>query len=483
VIAQALQTEQPRSLRRAWRAAVAGGVCLLTGLLMAVRPETAPLIAITAAFAIISAHWRRGVWALLVLMPFAGVPAFIGGTAGLAVRDAAIVLPLHAGFVFAFARADQVIELPPLGVALGGLALLAVAVVAGMAQAPSASVGMLGAKVWLAYVPLVVVGYHFVRDVKDFDRALRVTALLGLVPAALAIAEWIVAARTGGFGVFAHIYGASSVTAFDFIFGTEGRFVMITRVPSTFTSSSAYYGFATVAFAAALSQALRRGGAGWVACSVVLAAGAVASGNRAAYVAVPMITLGSLLLAGPRPRHVVFAAVAGGLMVLAMAAFGANPLLVASLLPGHVHVTLAHGWHEMRDGLTLFGHGTGWDTNAALRYGDTEQSRYIENWFAKASLELGIAGLVAAVAIVGSLALRVVTVQRRLALPERRLAAPVVAVLLLTMVTLFKGPAIDFDPLNVYFWLLVGMLLGLAKATARGDRDARVGAVEAEDAA
>ena len=25
--------------------------------------------------------------------------------------------------------------------------------------------------------------------------------------------------------------------------------------------------------------------------------------------------------------------------------------------------------------------------------------------------------------------------------------------------TLFKGPVLDLDPLNVYFWLLIGMLL------------------------
>jgi hypothetical protein len=40
----------------------------------------------------------------------------------------------------------------------------------------------------------------------------------------------------------------------------------------------------------------------------------------------------------------------------------------------------------------------------------------------------------------------------------------VAALLLLTVVSLFKGPYIDLDPLNVYFWLFAGMLLGLYRA-------------------
>ena len=51
----------------------------------------------------------------------------------------------------------------------------------------------------------------------------------------------------------------------------------------------------------------------------------------------------------------------------------------------------------------------------------------------------------------------------------RRLAAPIVALLLLTMVSLFKGPYIDLDPLNVYFWLLIGMTAG-ALGASRTDR-------------
>lgn len=43
--------------------------------------------------------------------------------------------------------------------------------------------------------------------------------------------------------------------------------------------------------------------------------------------------------------------------------------------------------------------------------------------------------------------------------PARRAAAPVCVLVLAMTFTLFKGPVLDLDPLNVCFWLLAGMLL------------------------
>lgn len=458
---RALAYDRARTLR----VTLAASACLLTGATAAFRPEAAPLIAIAAVFAMICVEWRRGVWALLMLMPFAGVPVFIGGTPGLAMRDAAVVLPLYVGFAAAFARDGEAIRLPPLGIALPALAAFALLVVLGVARSPSLSVGILGMRVWLAYVPLLVIGYDFVRCGEDFDRVLALTARLGLVPAALAVGEWIEAARTGGFGIFTRIYGVSGVVPQDFIFGSRDHFVMITRVPSTFTSASSYYGFSIVAFAAALAQVLRHGGRSWTVCTMALAAGAAASGARVAYVMVPMVTVAALLLSGFRLSRLAAVAVVAGAMVIALAAGGADPLLVVRLLPGHAQVELGYAWREMQGGgLTAFGHGTGWDTNAALRYGNTDQQRYIENWFAKASLELGAVGLASITVALAALVFHTLRPLRDVDAATRQLAAPVCALLVLTVLSLFKGPYIDLDPLNVYFWLLAGMLAGLYRA-------------------
>jgi hypothetical protein len=452
-----------RSRQTTVPAVLALALCAVTGVTMSVQAPAAPLVAAAAMLVALSLDWRRGVVALLVVLPFAGLPVFVAGTPGLAFRDLAVVGPLYITFAAAMLRSDTT-PVPPLGIALPALVLFAALVVAGVAVAPSLSVGVLGMKVWLVYMPMLAIGYHFIRRVGDLDRVLAMTAVLGLLPAALALAELLLAARTGSFGPFAHLYSSTASAPSMLVFGDGAQMVKIARVPSTFTSGSSYYTFALVAFVAALSQLLRHGGRGWFACTVMLAAGAGASGNRAAYVMVPLITVVSLAFAGVRPSRLASAGAASGAMVLAVAALGGNPLLVLRLLPEHVHVTLSYGWHEMRSSFLLLGHGTGWDTNGALRYGDTAQRRYIENWYAKASLELGVLGLLSITVALASIIVRLVTPLRRLDARPRQLAAPVAALLLLTVVSLFKGPYIDLDPLNVYFWLFAGMLLGLYRA-------------------
>ncbi len=60
---------------------------------------------------------------------------------------------------------------------------------------------------------------------------------------------------------------------------------------------------------------------------------------------------------------------------------------------------------------------------------------------------------------------------RRIDARSRQLAAPIVALLLVMTAALFKGPYLDLDPLNVYFWLFAGMALAVA---ARTSDEARV---------
>jgi hypothetical protein len=44
--------------------------------------------------------------------------------------------------------------------------------------------------------------------------------------------------------------------------------------------------------------------------------------------------------------------------------------------------------------------------------------------------------------------------------------------LLVVMVLLVKGPYVDLDPLNVYFWLLLGAVFGLFRVNAQAPREA-----------
>jgi hypothetical protein len=280
----------------------------------------------------------------------------------------------------------------------------------------------------------------------------------------------VLAVRGGGFGPFERMYGAWNLTETQrfVVFTTDAGHLRIPRVPSTFTGVSQYFAFSLVAYAAAVAMAMREGSARWTAIALVLAAGAIASGARAAYVAVPAIAALSLALAG-RPSMRLAAIGAGAAVCCGIVAFALfDGMQIARELPSHAGVTLRTSVDELRSGFTLVGHGTGWDTNAALRYGGVTERRYVESWYAKTMIELGILGLMAIVVAFTAIALGLL---RGLRMPSisvegRRTAAPIVALIAVVMALLVKGPYVDLDPLNVYFWLLIGATFGLFRVTA-----------------
>jgi hypothetical protein len=440
-------------------------------------------MAIAAVLVMLSLSWRRGVLALLLVLPFSGVPVFMAGESGLALRDAAIILPLYVAFALAITR-DATLTMPRLGVATPGLAVFAALVVLHMPVSQSLLVSAIAAKVWLAYIPMLALGYCYVRRIDDFDRVLRITALVGLIPAAIAVGEWYLATRhaimadghwVNDFGLFRYLYGGSYDEARQsaVVFTTPFHAFIIPRIPSTFTSVTQFYGFALIAFAAGLAQAMRHGGRGWMVCAAVLGVGTIATGARLAYICVPLMVVMAVFLGNPSRGQVVRFGLAGLALLAASMVLAQAPIEVIKVMPAHMLVEMGTATRELRgSGLSrLIGHGTGWDTRAALQYGGGTDARYIENWYAKAALELGALGLVSIVVVLASLSTRLLTSLRRMDPAARRLAAPVTAVLIITIASLFKGPMIDVDPLNVYFWLFAGMLLGVARLSERGDRD------------
>ncbi len=460
-------------------AIVALALCAFAGATAGAGTPSAPLLGVAVVLMIASfVAWRHGVTALLIVLPFSGVPVFMAGHAGLVVRDVAIVLPLYVAFAMAMTQRRDAL-LPAIGVALPALVLFAAVVVAHVALAPSLVVGALGTKVWLAYIPMIAVGYHYVSGEADFNRAMKLTALLGLIPTTIALAEWFTATRyaqdgvwTNNFGPARHLYGSwyAEVRTSGLALPVGDHTFVVPRVPSTFTSSTQFYLFSMVAYAASLSQALRSARPRWIAYASILALGVIASGQRQAYVAMPLLTVLSLFLAGPTRKQLAVTAIAGCGLVLALFALGAAPLTVLSAIPDHAHAESTTAWGELRNSASsgMIGHGTGWDTQGALRYGGSASKRYIENWYGKATLELGLVGLAAIVTALASLQWRLLAALRRIEPPARRAAAPLCALLLVMSATLFKGPVLDLDPLNVYFWLIIGMLLVATQLSVSG---------------
>src|SRR5581483_10851610 len=255
---------------------------------------------------------------------------------------------------------------------------------------------------------------------------------------------------------------------------------VILRIPSTFTFVTEYY-YYTVAAAAIAYAAWRhtleprhRGRLGISLIGLMLSA-SMLSGARSALLLTPAMLLGAVVLDfGSRdwiPRLRTAAAVVAFGLVLATVVLGAN-------LVGLISDVAVHGLGQLKlafvdeigNGLkvTVFGTGTGTDTNGARHVLATGQlfqavgGTWQENWWVKCWLELGIAGLLAGIAFMGGIAAHAIRTTRRLTDPSlRAVAAAITAYLLWVVVSNFKAQPIDLDPTNVFFYLFIGLLLKL----------------------
>jgi O-antigen ligase len=194
------------------------------------------------------------------------------------------------------------------------------------------------------------------------------------------------------------------------------------------------------------------------------------SGARGALAFVPLLLVAILVIEGrvgaPSKRALV-ALAAGALVMIALV--GANPVgAVGSLLENarsQVHTVVISGAEEASQHLVA-GLGPGSDTNAA-RYVSEQQfslaSPWQESYLAKIVLELGVGGLLLAAAVYGSILWRGLRLNSRLRDPDLRVvSAAILGMMVWAIAYTVKAQYLDFDPLNVYFWLLTGVLFKLA---------------------
>ena len=113
----------------------------------------------------------------------------------------------------------------------------------------------------------------------------------------------------------------------------------------------------------------------------------------------------------------------------------------------------------------FLGSGTGSDTNAA-RYVSGAFSAtggWQESYLAKSILELGIVGLALIAAVLGSIVVRGFRIRRRLRDPGLiAMASAILGLMIWGIAYTVKAQYLDFDPLNLYFWLFTGVLFKLA---------------------
>ncbi len=454
----------------------------------------AMVLVMACAFAVGICEWRRAVYGLLAYLPFSGVPilaSYPRTTIAVLLKDFLFVLPAYLGFaVWAVANRQRILFNRALAVLLGLLSALVLAQALNPSL-PSRLVGLVGAKVWLFYLPLWVLGYHLVRKRRDLDRLLAVMSIAAVVPVLLGLTEAVLIYSGHPAQVYRWYGVAASAATQDFAeLAFEGGGAL-RRVPSTFSFVSQYYAFVmamlavTYAWWKGVLAGTRWSVAGAGLWALVLLAG-LASGARGALLSIPLVVV-LLLVLERRGGRLPFGRLATLVLVLVttIALVGLDPRRLSTGLArlglGNFHDVFLKGFREALR-LTVGGLGTGIDTNAG-RYVAAGSGRlnavqgvWYESWFVKAVLELGVAGLLLVTLIVGTLALGTLR-ERRLVTDHRLRAiwASLAVVLLWNIVYSLKGQYIDMDPTNVYFWLFAGVL-------ARVPALARQAPVEREEA-
>ena len=442
-------------------------VLALCGIAIVARPVLAVAPLVLGFFVAVACDWRRAVRVLCFFLPFAGLPVFLlSQRYGPIFKDLLIVLPLYIAFVYEVTskpadtrRIDPIALLMLLFVGLALVYLL---------LTPSPAIGAIALKVWLWYFPLYFVGRRYVTSLEDIIRLLRPVALLALIPAAIAFAEVFYFVKTGGFGPLLRLYGPVAPN----IVRQVGFYVQVPRIESTFTSPESYYNFGLVATASALVL-WRFKRSGWYgALAFILAGATIASGERRAYVTVPMLVVVGALIMRPNASLRIRLALAGALAVFVLGSLGVPLSGVSGQLAPGAAISATASRNEFTTALhhDLFGKGTGSGTNAAIEYGGLPNKQIAESWYTKAFSEFGLLGFFVAAALIATIVVQSFVGVRRLPSFEREVAAPLVALLFVTSFTLAKASELDWDPMDAYFWLLAGCLMGLVRSVDAAER-------------
>jgi hypothetical protein len=438
------------------------------------------LSGLLAGFAAGLASWRRSVCWLLIYLPFSGVASVLlypRTAPAVLAKDFAFVIPAYLGFLVRRGGDQRTL---PFGQATTWLLASFAVLVAVQSFNPGLSSGLvaaIGAKVWLFYIPMSVLAYHLVQDRQDLHRLLGLMSLTAVLPALVGVGEaLLIYAGHGALVYGAYGEAAASVTQDFAEFDLAGG-AFLRRVPSTFAFVAQYFAFTAamvaVTYAWWRGAPTRKGNRLRCAVWLLLLLAGLLSGARAAFLFLPFLMVLILALEGRTARFAFARLVAPVLLFVgvAVAVVGAT----AGGVLGHVvgvgveefNSVFVHGLREAL-ATTTVGLGTGVDTNAARHaFGQTDHfvgvdGTWYESWYVKALLELGVAGLALITLLLGVLVIRALRDHRRLRDPGLKVvSASLIGLILWNVVFNTKAQYLDIDPMNVYFWLLLGLLLKL----------------------
>lgn len=421
-------------------------------------------------------RWRLGFIGLLVFLPYAGILSLKLHSLKemLVLKDFLFVLPAYASFFFFHRRDLRLAPVPkPILMSIGLLAILVVL----QSMNPHIDqwlVPAIGIKIWLFYIPLAFLSGAYVNSKEDLSRLIRILVLVSIIPCCVGLLQWFGAMTYGYEETMESFYGDAAKGATQ-NFGYHVYGGKLFRIPATFTFVSQYFGYTMgmvvigyCMMRSDVSRKWRRFGLIMIGLYVV---SAVLSGARGGLVFVPLLLVVTAFL-DQRLSGIVGIVVAIPVLVLAalnlggldpMIIFGATGNLVTDyskdLVMGHVVEAFQR---------YPFGMGTGMNTGAARHAYSSESQAFsalpflVETYYAKAIVELGFIGLVAVSAMFITIIISGFSALRSIKDKSlRSCAAAFLAFFIVIAIHSGKGWQIDYDPLNVYLWVFVGVMFKL----------------------
>ncbi|MEM8640322.1 MAG: hormogonium polysaccharide biosynthesis protein HpsL [Cyanobacteria bacterium P01_G01_bin.54] len=483
-------------------------VCIALGLvlglpLVAVDPKLG--LAIGAGLPVM--YWsfqypRTALWMFLAYMPFSGTVLYqiVGGNAIFNLAKDGFFIPAFIALFLECRRRKQkqpVWVSDKLVVTLGLLAVsagLTLLVVNGAMQfvlplcqnLPNGGQGMmckdgiplaqgvLGLKVLLGYVPLIFCGYHFIRNQRQLLWLGRFHLLLAIACCGLGILQYLMLERGSCIGTQNEVGDAlfkASIEAKCLVGGALGyspsqNFI---RLPGTFASPWHWSWFlisnSAITFTTAFCDTALWWRLGGLMGMAMVFVNAVISGQRIALALVPVVTVILLVLTGQLGNLKRFIPIGLGLLVLLGGVMATNPELVQERIdsftsrveasPPQEFIVTQFKW-AMNEQRGFLGRGLGKATNSTRIFG---QTALVETFHPKLLYEMGYPGMIAFVAFTTHITWVTFWTTRSLKTVSIRNIGGSLWVFILIISFFPYWYPLDTDPVAVYYWLFVGVIL------------------------
>jgi hypothetical protein len=431
------------------------------------------LLSLALCWPLILRRWRLGLELYILFIPLAGAVELWLYPAPWAVliKDVLFAIPAYIGFATSGELGPALSGLPR---SVGTIVALFAGIVLVQVLNPGTS-GLLptliGLKVWLFYLPMLLLGRAYVRDRASLVRLSRLMICLGWLPCTVGILQWLLSLKYGYQYAVGLFYGAAAGSATQ---GFSSFSNGLMRIPATFAFPAQYLNYVLFMFVPVLGCVALERERVWqkvrAATLALLCMAGFMTGARAAFVMIPVMLFAFYIL----QRGTLGVIWAGVLMsVLLIVMLFITQVDPAGLLHMETRLTRDYTTSQRQvfgDALRLTWIGRGVGINTGAEHVAAEESGELpafESYYAKAIAELGLAGFLLVVSFQVGLLLWAVRIYAYGAnSPVAPYAAAIAAGLLLFLIYNFKGFVLDLDPANMLYWLFAGVLFSLPSVGA-----------------